>query len=308
MLVASGLFIYLLSQQGWAEIWSAITSIAIWRFMLAFLMMGISRLAISLRWYALLEIAQSKIRFPEALKITLAGLFATNFLPTTIGGDVVRLAGGMQRGLEASLCTASLVADRLVGMLGMAMAVPFSLPGLPALQEFYSKPAGYLPATSQPLTMLAIAGKWWHSLLEKTRAFLSELLQSLKVWLNSPESILKSLAYSWINMLCLFAVLKMLLDGVGEPISFWLIAGMYSLVYFLTLIPISINGYGIQELSIMLIFSHMGKVSVSSSLTAALLFRTLMMFASLPGAIFLPGIFAFSRQEKLEHQPDRTGI
>jgi len=303
MLVATGLFVYLLSQQGWGEIWSAITSIPLWRFMLAIFVMGVSRLAISLRWHALLESARLKISYPEALKITLAGLFASNFLPTTIGGDIIRLAGGIQRGLEASVCTASLVADRLVGMLGMAMTVPFSLPGWHALREIFSKPAAASPGIA-----LAASGKWLGTLIDKGKRFFRELLQSLKIWLGNPKSILKPLAATWINMLCLYAVLKILLDGVGEPISLWLIAGMYSLVYFLTLIPISINGYGVQELSIMLIFSHMGKISVNNSLTAALLFRTLMMATSLPGAIFLPGIFSFSKTEPIELRPEKPPV
>ncbi len=71
-----------------------------------------------------------KIPFRQSLRITFAGLFASNFLPTTIGGDVVRLAGAIQYRLDAATSTASLVVDRLVGMAGMAMMVPFSLPSL----------------------------------------------------------------------------------------------------------------------------------------------------------------------------------
>jgi len=79
----------------------------------------------------------------------------------------------------------------------------------------------------------------------------------------------------------------------------WLIAGLYSLVYFVTLVPISINGYGVQEISMTLIFSNLGRASLQTGLTAALLFRTLMMIASLPGAFFIPDILA-SRNKATE--------
>jgi hypothetical protein len=93
-------------------------------------------------------------------------------------------------------------------------------------------------------------------------------------------------------MLCLFASIWLLLNAMGETVSFWLIAGMWSAVYFITLIPISINAYGLQELSLAFIFSQVGGVSPSSALSVAILIRTLFMLASLPGAIFVPGIMA----------------
>ena len=49
------------------------------------------------------------------------------FLPTTIGGDVVRLAGAMQMGYDRAVSLASLVADRLIGALAMIFTVPFGL-------------------------------------------------------------------------------------------------------------------------------------------------------------------------------------
>jgi hypothetical protein len=44
-----------------------------------------------------------------------------------------------------------------------------------------------------------------------------------------------------------------------------------------------------------LVFHHLGGASMASSLSVALLFRTLMMFASLPGALFVPGLLSYSR-------------
>ncbi len=83
----------------------------------------------------------------------------------------------------------------------------------------------------------------------------------------------------------------------------WLAGGLYSVVYFVTLLPFSINGYGIQELSMTFVFSQIGGASMESGLTGALLFRTLMMLASLPGALFVPSLLPGARQhaERLQH-------
>ena len=130
-------------------------------------------------------------------------------------------------------------------------------------------------------------------------------LGATQLWFKHPASLGVSLLFTWLNMLCLFGVLKLILDGLelaagGVETPFWQIAGLYSLVYFVTLIPISINGYGVQELSMTLVFANLAGASVGSSLTTALLFRTLMMLASLPGAFFIPGILAAREDSGLE--------
>lgn len=74
--------------------------------------------------------------------------------------------------------------------------------------------------------------------------------------------------------------------------SFWRIAGLWALTYFVTLLPISVNGLGVQELSMTFFFTTFGGITTASGLTIALFMRILPMFASLPGAVFIPGMLA----------------
>ena len=99
-------------------------------------------------------------------------------------------------------------------------------------------------------------------------------------------------------MLSLFSVVWLFINGMGENISLWLTSGLWSFTYFVTLLPFSINGYGLQEVSMTFIFSSLGGVSVQNSLTAALLVRTLQIIASLPGAVFLPDILVGLKSEE----------
>jgi hypothetical protein len=119
----------------------------------------------------------------------------------------------------------------------------------------------------------------------------------LGVWIRRPVVLLESYCYTWGHMLCTFLLIWLFLRGMGEGISLWLTAGLWSLTYFVTLLPLSINGLGIQELSAAFIFSQLGGVSPASSLTLGLLIRTLAMLASLPGAFFLPAILSGDRSD-----------
>ncbi|HEX9091191.1 MAG TPA: lysylphosphatidylglycerol synthase domain-containing protein, partial [Anaerolineales bacterium] len=209
-------------------------------------------------------------------------LFSSNFLPTTIGGDVVRLAGAIRLGFDQAICLASLVVARLVGMTGMAMALPFGLPG-------YISYLGHAPAT------IFLAIPWLDPLAQKIQRFLHELGQALSVWLHKPRSLLNALGFTWVHMLCTFATVWVLLAGMGELVPFWLVMGLWSATYFVTLLPISINGMGVQELAMTFFYVTIGGISATHGFTLALLIRLLPMVASLPGALFIPDIMAGRR-------------
>jgi uncharacterized membrane protein YbhN (UPF0104 family) len=289
-LIALALLIYLLSLQGWQEILLAIRQIPISSILLALALMMLSRLAVTTRWHVLLRSGGIKIPFTQTLRITFAGLFASNFLPTTIGGDVIRLAGAIRLGYDTAVSTASLITDRLVGMAGMAMT---ALLGLPIVLKNSSLLFG---AGSVILTRQK-PGTWWNTMWEKTRDLVHKVFVTMGLWLKQPKSLLHAMLYTFLHMACFFGIIYLLYAGLGQTIPFWVIAGLYSIVYFVTLIPISINGYGLQELSMTFIFTKLAGVSIANALIVALIFRTLTMLTSLPGAVFVPGIMAGDRAD-----------
>jgi uncharacterized membrane protein YbhN (UPF0104 family) len=290
------LLVILLSQQGWHEIGQTLKRLPVWRLCLALALMMVSRFAVAARWHVLLIMAHPQHKLVHSIRLTFAGLFASNFLPTTIGGDVIRLAGALQLKLDPVISTASLIVDRLVGMAGMLMVVPFGLPSFFAANQlqFFRE----LHTMVQSLGLIAWGRKTWNLVIHFTKRFIDAIL----VWRKKPVVLLESLIFSWIHMICFFGVQWVLLSGLGENISYWVVAGLYSLVYFVILLPFSINGYGLQEVSITFVFSSFGGVSVQNSLALALLFRTIVMIASLPGAFFISGLLQKNFGEKLSSE------
>lgn len=272
-LLALILLSILIREESGAEIISALKSIQPLYFILGVFVMLVSRMFVVLRWHILLRSAQVEIPFLRTAMLTFTGLFSSNFLPTTIGGDVVRLTGAMQLGYDRAVCLASLVADRLIGMAGMLFALPF----------------GLIPVFSNPNSLQALTIA---PLIEKIRAFIQRTLNAFSIWLKKPKALISSLFFTFGNMACIFAAIYLLAEGMSDHLSYWLIAGLWSLTYFVTLIPISINGFGVQELSLTFLFSSVGGLSNAESLTIAILIRILFIITSLPGAFFLPSILA----------------
>ena len=277
-LISIGLLVWILSGQKLDEIWAVFIRIPSSSLLEMCLLMVISRLVVIGRWYALVKSGGGKINFGQSARITMAGLFATNFLPTTIGGDVVRLFGVIQLGVESSLGAASLIVDRLVGMAGMALALPWSFPYI-------------LQAANQPsLESFTVAIPWAKGLISKVTAFTKSTLSALVRWIKHPAGLMLALFFTLVHTASLFAIQWLALAGMGEPLPFHTVGGLYVLVYFVTLLPVSINGYGLQELSMTFVYSQLAGVSPETSIAVALILRTLIFAISLPGALFLPSL------------------
>lgn len=291
-LLSIGIMIFLLSKAGWRQALDSFGQIPWWTFVIFLLLGFVSRFSTWGRWHSLLRASDETIDPKDSLKLTFAGLFSSNVLPSTIGGDIFRLAGAIRIGISASLAAASLLVDRLVGMTGMFLALPLALKFLPFLRESSSLPAMGLAVGTGVFSKFYA---WLHRNINST-------IQSLKKWLKQPASLARGLGFTIIHQACIYLIIKVFVNAMGEDISLLSIAGIWSLTYFITLLPISINGLGLQEVTVTNLFSTMGGVSVETSLALAIFLRILWMLVSLPGAFFIGDILAGKQPAKQEEK------
>lgn len=295
-LLAVTLFIFVIIQQGWEDFFQTLKNASLGYVLAGLALLFVSRLMVAGRWYALLYISPSYIKYWDVLKLTYAGLFATNFLPTSIGGDLVRFIGMTRWGVDSALVLASLIVDRLVGLSGMVVMLPSGIyllthPG-GALVNFL--PFSLAGVTSQESRLKKI----WTRILQFAKKTISDLL----IWLKHPLQLLLSYLFTFLHMACLFGMLWFFLSAVNENIPFWVVASIYCLSYLATLIPLSIGGLGIQEMSITYLYSTFGGVSLQAGLALAVFTRITFVINSLPGAIFLPSLL----REKKGHHEETT--
>ena len=287
-IIAIVILVYLFSQIGAAETWATIQRISGWRIAAVLILVFVSRFATFGRWHSLLQVQDMHVPWKDSLRLTFAGLFASNVLPTTVGGDVVRLAGAVRIGINPALAAASLIADRLVGMAGMFLALPFAIPSFVA----YLNQNG--PRSSVPLFS---AVPFVSNARNKVQQAFKNVFSNFKYWAKNPLILLRAFGFTFIHMLATFLIVQILIEGMGESMPFGQIAGLWSLTYFITLLPISINGLGLQEVTITNLFSVVGGLQPSTSISLAILLRVVWMIGSLPGAVTLSGILGDEKKQ-----------
>lgn len=305
-IISVGLITWLILYYNWQEVFSSIREISIIVIISSLLVMLASQAIMALRLQKLLAAQSIQLEYLRVVRLNFIGLFAGNFLPTTIGGDAVKVVLLASTESKKAEAVSTIVVDRIINMAGIGLYLPLVL--------FSSKTIALGKSTGWFLTVIAtligavslitasyyIFGKWIHSghppaWVNKILNFFAETKRIVTTWVKQPKSLLLALLLSFFAILLSFLAGWLLLTQ-GLKISTyptdWIVISV--LVYFISLLPISINGWGIQEGSIVVLLTNFG-AEPGKALTMAALLRIMTMIISLPGGL---GMLFLKKSEK----------
>jgi uncharacterized protein (TIRG00374 family) len=249
------------------------------------------------KWQILLRAQRIRLPLGNLLSYTFVGLFFGNFLPTNVGGDLVRgydLARDTSLPAEAAI---SVLVDRLVGLIAFVFVAV-----LAALLVVYSagQAALWQVAVLAAVALLGLCGGFALMLSDRLRAqvrrlFNLSLLSSLAPLYDKLSSALSAYRRSYgalaqaffisILVLSIGSVVNYLIAlALGGGISLLHIFLFTPLITFVLLIPISIGGIGLNQSAYVFFFNLVG-VPEEKSLAMSLIMQAIIIVASLPGGI-----------------------
>lgn len=178
---------------------------------------------------------------------------------------------------DKGLAAASVVADRLYNLAGM-----FAL--LPAAVAIIGTQVGLFRGSNTSGLESSLAGftPW----ISKVWSKIKQIWDSAKEWFTSPWCIVYSLILSIISVGFNFAAFWLILEGLEIHITYWQAMSISILSYFVALIPVAINGLGVQEGSITYLLMNLGAGS-DQAIAAAFLIRIVTLAVSLIGGVWL---------------------
>lgn len=274
-LVPLGLIGFLLSQVDWGEILPLLAQIS-WTSLLASgLVFLLSQLVIAVRWQYLLRFQDIRLPLMRLMWLVLIGAFASNFLPTTVGGDIVKMVAVIRGQTKRAAAVASVVADRLFNLAAMFFWLPCTL----SLQGV-NLPAETGGGLASGLVQIPFIEKMWSRLVRVFKAG--------RAWFTSPRCMVVALLLSWLSIGLSFVSFWIITLALNIPVSFWQASGVAVLSYFAALLPISVNGLGLLEGSVTALLVTQG-ASLEQGIAAALVIRLVTMTVSLLGGARLLG-------------------
>jgi uncharacterized integral membrane protein len=225
----------------------------------------------------------------------LVATFFNNFLPSNIGGDVVRITDTAKAAGSKTLATTVVLIDRGLGLLGLAlmaatgaslmqrMAVGPVGPGVLwagfALGAIVAAPALLMPqVVGRVLQPLRVFHQDW------VDARIEKLTDTLTRFKETPAALAGCFAGAVLVQGILVGFYVAIARSMNIPVGFAEFAVIAPVSFIVQMIPISVNGFGVREATFSFYFSRLG-LPLESALLVSFVGAALIMVFSLTGGV-----------------------
>ncbi|MBM4762970.1 lysylphosphatidylglycerol synthase transmembrane domain-containing protein [Bacillus sp. B15-48] len=312
--VSSILMVWLFTMIDWQEALHVMQEGSPFYLLIAFIAIQITVITSIWKWKLLVDSAEkpqvpSDVSIGKLGKLYYIGLFFNNFLPGSVGGDVMRIfyLGKM---IRTSSATASVLFERITSGAALVGIVLLSALFLDHTRSYLISVVMLILIVSvvfflffywskKELTSNATtpSGRKWYHLLYKGKKAIKSIGGKFGnyrnegwVWWSKVAllSLLFQVGMAWIN--------DLLFLSFGIEIPFLHLLVIITLISVITMLPISLNGLGVREAGYVLFFQSLG-VPGGIALSVSLLFFFLVTISSLIG-----GIFWLAERRKTYHE------
>jgi hypothetical protein len=262
------------------------------------------------RWGVLLEAQRVRLRRRTLGTSFLVATFFNNFLPSNIGGDVVRVTDTAGAAGSKTLAATVVLVDRGLGVLALGLvaaagatlartAGPVAAPVLwTAVLGAAAVAVTLLARPSAVATLLAPIKRLHPAWIDERLARLTGALERFR---EQPAA----LAGGFAGALAVQALLVLFYAAIARALSVPVRAADLAVVvpasFFVQMLPISLNGLGVREATFGLYFARVG-LPLESALLVSLAGAALVLPFSVAGA----GLYAARsrrRPQTLDSQP-----
>jgi len=245
----------------------------------------------TVRWQRVLSAIDLPSRLSPLLSHSLAGLFVANFLPTTVGGDVLRVVRLSADNGERPRSFASVVLERLTGFVVLPLISLVALATHPSLLHLgnASRLALVLPLVSLLALVVILAGvasPWLGRRLEgkaSWRRFVNAVHLGLDRLRRHPAQaagvLVIALAYQLTVVLAAWLATK----ALGIHVSWAAVLAFVPVVAIAQVLPVSVSGLGLREGALVILLQPLG-VGKEKAVALGLLLYGMNLAVSLLGA------------------------
>lgn len=235
---------------------------------LSFSLHAIGLFISAVRWQILIHAQDDSVPLGFLAKSYLVGSFFNLFLPTRIGGDIVRIWDGSRYSKSLLKSSATILVERFSGILVLfTFAFTASILRIDMAKKipviWISLALGFLGLCIIAAFFTPIAGRLLgkipnKGILKKVLQIISDFRQTILFYKKKKTALFKVLI--WAFLLQVNVVIHYFLIGKALHLNIDLLDYFIfiPIVHFILLIPITINGLGLREGSYIEIFTFYG--------------------------------------------------
>lgn len=247
------------------------------------------------RWHRLLQ-AQHVDVAPRTLRESVwVSLFFNNFLPSNIGGDVMRIADTASAAGSKTLATTVVLVDRVLGMTAMVLVASFgafaaSLMGIhvPGARWLWIVAATGVLVAIPVVVLPKLTAYLLHPLRLLRRPWVDERAQRLEEAIarfrETPSALLAAFAGALVVQITVVVFYLLTAQGLSVPLPILLGAVLIPVSLAVQMAPLSINGFGVREAVFAFFFRRYG-LPVDAAVALSLVSTGMVMGLSLVGGL-----------------------
>ena len=300
ILVFSVLLLYLvLRKVGLDELLATLKSANPYWVLISWALEPLLLLASVIKWQILLRSQKLEVSFPRLFGLYMVGRFFNNFLPTTVGGDVVRgyELGNYTRDHARSM--ASVFVERLTGFIVLIILAIISLfSRLRSVGDIrlslglWAVMAGLLAALwmiLDPRLLDLIERRVNLPIVQPYVPKFRKFHSGLVAYRAEKQALAAALFWSCVFMVLAIANVYASALAFYKPVSFLEIAAVVPVILVVSMLPLTFNGLGVQEWAFVLLFPWIG-LPASVGLSTIVLIRAKSLLVGVLGGFVYPVI------------------
>jgi uncharacterized membrane protein YbhN (UPF0104 family) len=203
-----------------------------------------------------------------------------NILPTTLGGDAVRLFMLADRGLPKQEGAVFILAERMMGVAALASLALIGILSYPMPREVDAVVVAMALAIAVGAGLMLASRPLVQGLANRFPA-MAKAADAFALLSRSPAVIARVLVASLVFQTASVALSWLVALGFGIEVPFRACLALVPLVWIATMLPISLGGIGLREASFAYLFGLIGfsteeSIAISLGTWAALVFTGLI--------------------------------
>jgi uncharacterized membrane protein YbhN (UPF0104 family) len=254
------------------------------------LLMGLSFVVAAWRWQRVLAVYDAHIPMRILLKHYLAGQFVGNALPSTVGGDVLRISRSSKDTGSTEVAFASVVLERLTGFVALPL---LTFVGFMMRPDLFGVSRSWIAIVIAVGTVLVLAiilvlsasprlaGRFVH------RANWTRFIGIVHVGVDrlrrDKRDALGALAAAIAYQLTVLAAVYCAVHTIGLTIPNGAVFAYIPAVAMVQVLPISVGGLGVREGMLALLLQPLG-VPTGQAVAVGLLWYAMTIVVSVVGA------------------------
>lgn len=308
---------FLLKVANFQDLLAIILSANIVLLLAAVLFRAADRLVMIAKWFPLLRVQVPRVDFIAAARAYVASGLAHYVLPFQVGADVVRATtlGRDEKSIHG--VSASIIAERLIGMAatGVLCLVSLFIALRTSIDLTFLFPWAAVAILVGLLALLApMVGPFADAILSwlgrfrhrPAAGFLEKLAIAYRAYRNHGELLLRVGMISLAEQLFPVIIAGTVALSLSIPITLPMLLVAVPLALFAARLPISVAGIGVADGAIVYLLGLFG-IPVEQALALSLMVRGVdILVVAVPGALLWKHLLGSASLDDLSSRPDNT--